>query len=145
MGRQYFLFEYLISALGSVSICIISTFGIRSSGLLCSWLPSGVWLAMRIVDHYFHHCSLPFPHSFFPPWGSFIIDQLLKSKNLFSKSCLVCKITCVLTQKGLQRAPKWPTGSGKGSSHRILLAVLHCRWRGIAGREWVPIARLVFQ
>ena len=76
----------------TISTVIFSFFLIGTSGRRCSWSPLGGRLATTLVDRYFHHYLL-FPFFPFSPSWPFLIEGVLGSKNLFSKSWLERPIT----------------------------------------------------
>ena len=104
---------------------------IGTSGWRCSRSPLGGWLATTFVDRYFHRYFVFFS-IFSSPSRPFLIEGVLGSKNLFSKS-----------------GSKWPITWGY-TPFLTLLAILgtpgghfgFCRRCGVAGGEREPPAPL---
>ena len=83
-----------------------------------------------VSGHYKRHCFLFFFSFFFFlfPSSTFLIEGVLRSKNLFSESCLECPKTWGLTPFQTPSAILGPTGGHFG----------FCRRCSVAGGERVP-------
>ena len=69
---------------------------------------------------------------YWPLWANFVKKVFWSEDSFYEKHGTNCRI-----QNGRQRAPKWPTGSGKGSNPRLLATPNNFHWIGFLIRGFL--------